>query len=138
MVGSSPQVKTELDGSSIKIQYSKSANEHSLAVQSAFIVPEELARIYFAARTENGVRLKALVREALTGSEPNFLTKVRIEIEDLLLALDLRKPSTGDLYVSVFTGEKTVPTEKLEHAQDQWEAFATVAAAHELVGPRQR
>lgn len=138
IVGARPRIKAEISGSTVKIRYSKSDAEHSLAVQSAFVRPEELASIYYATRTDNGIRLKALVREALTGVQPSLLTQIRIRIEDALIALNLRKPSTGDLYASVFSGEKLIPREKADRAQDQWEALAFVAAAHELVEHQNR
>jgi len=139
ILGATPKAHVQVSGSILTVQYSKTADEQSLAVQSAFVNPDQLARIYLRTHNGNtGLRLEAQVQEYLTGAEPNLLIKVRIVIEDLLQAIELRAPTAAALYGSVFTGEKLVETDRAGIPQEQWDSLALVAAALEIVGPQQR
>jgi hypothetical protein len=114
------------------LEYSKSPEPRSLAVQSAFINTDRLAKIYLSYHTQQrGIQLEWLVYEYITGSAPDLLQKIRILTDALLRQMEVRQASAAALYQSVFGGRETP---KYPVPKEQWNAFATVAAAHEIVG----
>jgi hypothetical protein len=74
-----------------------------------------------------------LVDQYVTGTDPGLLNQIKIAIDDLLRLLELRWPSAAAFYSSVFL-EKLTEADRSGVRQEQWDAIATVAAAHEIVG----
>ena len=137
ILGGKPEVHLAVTGLSLVMQYAKSPEPQSLAVQSAFVNPKQLARIYLAYHTQQrGIALELLVYEYITGSEPGVLDRIRIAISSLLQEMEVRQSSPAALSSSVLSGEGSVPMAKVYIPQEQWRAFATVAAAHEIVAER--
>jgi hypothetical protein len=134
ILGSTPEVHVKGSGSYRRMQYSRSPQPRSLAIQSAVIRPDELARIYLRYRTPNGEQLALLVQEYLTGSDPGLLQRARVALIELLHELELWRGTVRALYASVFSGEKAVDAQTVRIPQEQWNAFATVAAAHRIAG----
>lgn len=136
IVGASPEVHVKGSGSYFRLQYSRSPQPRSLAIQSAVVNPIELAHIYLQYRTPNGAQLKLLVYRYLTGSEPDLLERIRIEIGGLLHEMELWRGTAAALYASVFGGKDAVNARTVIIPQEQCSAFATVAAAHQIAGGR--
>ena len=91
------------------MQYAKSPEPQSLAVQSAFVNPKQLARIYLAYHTQQrGIALELLVYEYITGSEPGVLHRICIAISSLLQGMEVRQSSPAALSSSVLSGEWSV------------------------------
>jgi hypothetical protein len=134
ILGGKPQVTLKADGSVLQLEYSKSPEPQSLAVQSALVNIEQLAKIYAAYHTQQrGIQLEWLVYEYITGTEPGLLERIQIAINNLLQQMEVRQASAAALYESVVSpGDAAVETVP----QEQWRAFATVAAGHEIVGAR--
>src|SRR5208337_27970 len=78
IIGADPRVDVKGSGSYFRVQSSRSPQPRSLAIQSAVIRPDELARIYLRYRTPNGEQLNMLVLEYLTGSDPGLLERARV------------------------------------------------------------
>jgi hypothetical protein len=78
LLGAEPEVHVKGSGSDFRLQYSRSPQPRSLAIQSAVINPDELARIYLLYRTPDSEQLALLVQEYLTGSGPDLLERVRL------------------------------------------------------------
>jgi hypothetical protein len=133
ILGATPRLSVKGSGANVSLEYSKSPDEHSLAVQSAVVNPPQLARIYLKYRTENGFQLELRVYEYMTGSDPGFLETVRIAIGELLRVMEIRAESPAALYEQVFGGEGAVSFPEANVPQEQWNALATVAAAHEII-----
>jgi hypothetical protein len=134
-LGSTPKVNVQVSGSDVLFESYITSDEQSLAVQSAVINVIQLARIYLRFRTDsNGARLEALVQEYLTGTTPGLLTRIKIQIEDLLRIMEVRQASAGALYSLVFSGEGAQEAQSVGVEPPQWSAIATIAAAHEIVG----
>ncbi len=133
IVGSTPKVHANVSGSTLTLQYSKSPAPHSLAVQSAVINPDRLAHLYLRYRTGNGIELEELVYEYLTGLQPDLLTSLRIRIDAVLKILETRHSTAAAFYAFLFGGEGAIPLDGAEISQEQWNAVATIAAAHKIV-----
>jgi hypothetical protein len=136
LLGTTLKLNVKASGSYATLEYSKSPDERSLAVQSAVVNPQQLARIYLQYRTENGFQLELRVREYLTGSDPGLLETARIAIGQLLSIMEVRQPSVAALYSQVFGGDGAVRATEANIPRAQWNALATVAAAHEIVAPQ--
>jgi hypothetical protein len=134
ILGGKPRVTLKADGSVLQLEYSKSPEPQSLAVQSALVMLNQIAKIYLAYHTqERGIQLEWLVYEYITGAEPDSLTRIRIAIDSLLKEMGVRQASAEALYQSVLSsGDGVAPPEKV--SERSWRALATVAAAHEIVG----
>jgi hypothetical protein len=137
ILGGKPHVTLKADGSLVQLEYSKSPEPQSLAVGSALVNKDQLARIYLAYHTQQrGIRLEWLVYEYITGTEPGVLDSLRIAIDSLLAQMEVRQASPAKLYQLVTSSDGAVPAATATIPQEQWSAFATVAAAHEIVGGR--
>lgn len=133
ILGGKPHLNLKVDGSIVQLAYSKSPEPQSLAVQSALVNIKLLTRIYLAYHTEQrGIQLEWLVYEYITGTEPGVLDSIRIAINTLLGQMEVRQESAAALYQSVSGGDGAVPTATATTSKEQWDAFATVAAAHEI------
>jgi hypothetical protein len=97
IIGSDPQVHVKSSGSYFRLQYSRSPQPRSLAIQSALVSPDELARIYFRYRVPNGEQLALLVQEYLTDSEPGLLERIRLSVIELLHEMELWRGTVGAL-----------------------------------------
>lgn len=137
IIGGKPNVTLKADASVLQLEYSKSPEPQSLAVQSAIVNTHQLAKIYLAYHTqERGIQLEWLVYEYITGTEPGILDSIRIAVNTLLAQMEVRQSSAAALYQSVSSGDGAVPVATAAIPQESWNAFATVAAAHEIVSGR--
>jgi hypothetical protein len=137
ILGGKPHVTLKVDGSVLQLEYSKSPEPQSLAVQSALVNISQLTKIYLAYHTQQrGIQLEWLVYEYITGTEPGLLDSIRIALNSLLAQMEVRQVSAAAVYQSVSSGDGAVPVATATIPQEQWSAFATVAAAHEIVGGR--
>jgi hypothetical protein len=141
ILGGSPDVHVKVSSSSADLQLSKSPDQLSLAIQSAVIKPQQLARIYLQSQSNNKYQLEVLVEEYVTGSGPDVLKEIEWRLKTALEELGLYFKSLTSLYSSVFSGDGAIPLERAsaDIPPEYWRAFAVVAAAHEIVGepPRQ-
>ena len=134
ILGGSPEVRVKPSGSTTILQIARTPDALSLAIQSAVIKPQELARIYLQTQSNSSYDLEVLVQEYVTGSEPAVLDKIFLRLQIALKELSIFFGSTARLYSAVFSGEGAVPIEKVQVPPEHWRTLAAVAAAHEIVG----
>lgn len=106
----------------------RSPDELSLAVQSAFIKPRELARIYAQSQAKNQYQLELLVEEYITGSEPDTLFRTQKLLEVTLKELGLFFGSVRSLYSAAFGGDGAVLLAQAaaDIPSDHWRALAVL------------
>jgi hypothetical protein len=107
----------------------------SVAVVSAYLDKETLARIYFQlTNNAQGRELDNLVNQYVYGRDPGSLSQISARIENLLREMQLFYDDMTKLYRSLFSGSEAQPVRPEELGlKEQWEALGLVAAANLIV-----
>ena len=126
-----------VDGGFATVNYTATPSPRSLAAQSEFLDRGELERLYRQYNGGSGVQIKQLVREYILQPSSDAAESIREQLKSLLTSSEIWFGSVGDLFSSVFAGKEVTPMGPLgtaETPQEQWDALAVIAAAHEIAG----
>lgn len=134
ILGGAPNVHLKISGSNGTLRISRTPDDQSLAVQSAFLSPREFARVYLQSHSNSAYDLEVLVEEYVTGTEPDVLAKIQLRLQIALKEMGLLFSSAKAMYSAAFSGDGAIPYERAigDIPPNRWQAYAVVAAANEI------
>lgn len=135
ILGATPQISADAAGHNVVIQINSTTQARSLAVQSAIVNPEVLARVYTAANGQNGTlaKFENQVAEYL-GADRSAAQTIATGIRSMLIELKIIKRDPQEFYDDLFSGTKPpgAPVNCDNRDAKVWEAVGTVASAVEI------
>jgi hypothetical protein len=133
VLGATPQISADASGSNLVIQINSATQPRSLAVQSAVVNPQVLARVYAAATGRNATlaQLENQVAEYL-GTDRSAAQRIATNIRSLLIELHLIERDPQEFYDDLFSGIKPPGASMEDRDPKVWSAVGTVASAVEI------